>query len=54
MEDNNTLKINLKYMKSDSLPGLCGYCKDPVTNIYNDTSYKFRIYLKNIPIDILE
>ena len=54
MEDNNTLKINLKYMKSDSLPGCCGYCKDPVTNIYNDTSYKFRIYLKNIPIDILE
>jgi arginyl-tRNA--protein-N-Asp/Glu arginylyltransferase len=41
-------------MLSDSLPGYCGYCKDPVTNEDKGRSYKFRLYLKSIPVDIYE
>ena len=54
MEDNNILRINLNSMRPDTMPGYCGYCKNIVGNINNMASYKFRLYLKKIPIDIYE
>ena len=48
------LRINLRNMRSDFLPVLCGYCKDPNTNIYKRTAYKYDLVLKSIPVDILE
>ena len=41
-------------MVEDNKPSGCGYCKDRITNIRKQTSYKYRIYLKSIPVDILE
>ena len=54
MEDKSILRINISKMVSDLLPGCCGYCKDPITNLEKRTSYKFRLYPKSIPVDIYE
>lgn len=54
MESNTKLRINLCQMVEDNKPSGCGYCKDRITNIRKQTSYKYRIYLKSIPVDILE
>ena len=39
-------------MISDSSPSGCGYCKDKRTNIRPQTSYKYFLYLKSLPVDI--
>ena len=52
--NKNVLKVNLRNMKSDNIPLYCGYCKNPITNMYNKTSYKYKLKLKSIPIDIFE
>ena len=52
--DDNVLKINLAIMHSDNMPVICGYCKDPITNKYKNTAYKYYLNLKSIPIDIYE
>ena len=52
--NKNVLKVNLPNMKSDNIPLYCGYCKNPITNMDNKTSYKYILKLKSIPIDILE
>ena len=54
MEDNNTLKINLRKMIPDNIASTCAYCKDPLTNIQKKDCYKYYLYLKSIPIDIYE
>ena len=41
-------------MRSDFLPSSCGYCKDPITNIYKNTAYKYRLHLKSLPLDVFE
>ena len=54
MESNDILRINLCQMIEDNRPSGCGYCKDPITNIRKQTSYKYRVIVKSIPIDIWE
>ena len=49
---NNMLRINLCQMIEDNRPSGCGYCKDKITNIRKQTSYKYRLILNSIPIDI--
>ena len=41
-------------MIEDNRPSGCGYCKDKITNIRKQTSYKYRLILKSIPVDIYE
>jgi len=41
-------------MIEDNRPSGCGYCKDPITNIRKQTSYKYRLIVKSVPIDIWE
>jgi len=52
--DKNVLRVNLRNMKSDNIPIYCGYCKNPITNMYNKTCYKYKLKLKSIPIDVFE
>ena len=52
--NKNVLNVNLRNMKSDNIPLYCGYCRDPITNMYNKTGYKYKLILKSIPIDIFE
>ena len=52
--ENNALKINICQMDPDNYLRGCGYCKDPITNIRKITSYKFKLTLKYIQIDIYE
>ena len=52
--NKNVLKVNLRNMRSDNLPVYCGYCRNPITNMYNKTCYKYKLKLKSIPIDIFE
>jgi arginyl-tRNA--protein-N-Asp/Glu arginylyltransferase len=54
MESKDILRINLCQMIEDNRPSGCGYCKDPKTNIRKQTSYKYRVIAKSIPIDIWE
>ena len=54
MESNDVLRINLCQMIEDNRPSGCGYCKDPITNIRKQTSYKYRLIVKSVPIDIWE
>ena len=54
MESNDILRINLCQMIEDNRPSGCGYCKDPITNIRKQTSYKYRVIANSIPIDIWE
>ena len=51
---NNMLRINLCQMIEDNRPSGCGYCKDKLTNIRKQTSYKYRLILNSIPIDIYQ
>ena len=53
-DDSNFLRINILQIIDDNRPSGCGYCKDKITNIRKQTSYKLRLILKSIPIDILE
>ena len=46
------LRINLCKMISDNSPSGCGYCKEKRTNIRPQTSYKYFLYLKSLPVDI--
>jgi len=41
-------------MREDNRPSGCGYWKDPITNIRKQTSYKYRLIVKSVPIDIWE
>lgn len=52
--NKNVLNVNLRNMISDNIPLYCGYCRNPITNMYNKTSYKYKLKLKSIPIDIFE
>ena len=52
--NNNILRVNLCQMIEDNRPSGCGYCKDKITNIRKQTSYKYRLILKSIPVDIYE
>lgn len=54
MESNDILRINLCQMIEDNLPSGCGYCKDPITNKRKQTSYKYRVIVNSLPIDIWE
>ena len=54
MESNDILRINLCQMIEDNRPSGCGYCKDPITNIRKQTSYKYRVIANSVPIDIWE
>ena len=54
MESDKKIRVNLCQMIEDNKPSGCGYCKDRITNIRKQTSYKYRIYLKSISVDILE
>ena len=52
--NKNVLNVNLRNMISDNIPIYCGYCRNPISNMYNKTSYKYKLKLKSIPIDIFE
>ena len=52
--NKNVLNVNLRNMISDNIPLYCGYCRNPITNMYNKTCYKYKLKLKSIPIDIFE
>ena len=52
--NNNILRVNLCQMIEDNRPSGCGYCKDKITNERKQTSYKYRLILKSIPVDIYE
>ena len=54
MESNDILRINLCQLIEDNRPSGCGYCKDPITNIRKQTSYKYRVIANSVPIDIWE
>ena len=54
MESNDILRINLCQMIEDNHPSGCGYCKDPITNVRKQTSYKYRVIANSVPIDIWE
>ena len=54
MENNNMLRINICQMIEDNRPSGCGYCKDKITNIRKQTSYKYRLILKSISVDFYE
>jgi arginyl-tRNA--protein-N-Asp/Glu arginylyltransferase len=52
--NNNILRINISDLSPDFLPSGCGYCKDIITGVRKQTSYKYRLNLNSIPIDIFE
>ena len=54
MENNNMLRVNICQMIDDNRPSGCGYCKDKITNIRKQTSYKYRLILKSISVDFYE
>ena len=54
MYSGNKLRINLYLMFPDNIPTGCGYCKNMITGVRNKTSYKYRLRLDSIPIDIYE
>ena len=54
MENNNMLRVNICQMIEDNRPSGCGYCKDKITNIRKQTSFKYRLILKSISVDFYE
>ena len=48
------LRVNICQMIEDNRPSGCGYCKDKITNIRKQTSYKYRLILKSISVDFYE
>jgi len=54
MENKDVLRVNILQMIEDNKPTGCGYCKDRITNIRKQTSYKYRLILKSLPINIYE
>ena len=52
--NSNYLRINLLDMNPDYNPSGCGYCKNIITGERNKTSYKYRLELKSLPIDVYE
>ena len=54
MENQDVLRINILQMIEDNKPSGCGYCKDKITNQRKQTSYKYRLILKSLSVNIYE
>ena len=54
MESKDILRVNLCQMMEDNRPSGCGYCRDIKTDTRKQTSYKYRLVVNSIPIDLYE